>query len=153
MNCQVQSLRRAGDHFVLVTDQGELESRAVINAAGVYGDVLHNEICAETLRIVPRKGEYCLLDRRDGTLVDHTIFQLPGKLGKGILVTPTVHGNLLLGPTAADQDAREGTNTTAAGLANAIDKAQRSVPHLPMTELTKSGGESYLVVGLTKEEL
>ena len=80
MNCQVQSLRRAGDHFVLVTDQGELESRAVINAAGVYGDVLHNQICENKLRIVPRKGEYCLLDRKDGTLVDHTIFQLPGKL-------------------------------------------------------------------------
>ena len=138
MNCQVQSLRRAGDHFVLVTDQGELESRAVINAAGVYGDVLHNQICENKLRIVPRKGEYCLLDRKDGTLVDHTIFQLPGKLGKGILVTPTVHGNLLLGPTAMDLEDREGTNTTSAGLSDAITKAQRSVPQLPMRDVITS---------------
>ncbi|NLU23901.1 MAG: NAD(P)/FAD-dependent oxidoreductase [Clostridiales bacterium] len=149
LNTEVQSLRRAGDHFVVTTAAGDLETRAVINAAGVYGDILHNQICEKQVHIVPRKGEYCLLDRKDGHLVDHTVFQLPGKLGKGILVTPTVHGNLLMGPTAADQDAREGTNTTAAGLAESISKARCSVPDLPLRDVITSfaGLRAHLVDG------
>ena len=100
---QVQHIHRQGDHFVVDTSRGPMESRAVVNAAGVWGDVLHNQLCGDPLRITPRRGEYCLLDRKDGGLVSHTVFQLPGAMGKGVLVTPTVHGNLLLGPTATDQ--------------------------------------------------
>lgn len=99
---QVQHIRWEGDHFVVETGCGPMESRAVVNAAGVWGDVLHNQLCSDPLRITPRRGEYCLLDRKDGGLVSHTVFQLPGAMGKGVLVTPTVHGNLLLGPTATD---------------------------------------------------
>ena len=75
---RVDAIRREGDHFVLSTTGGEMETRTVISAAGVYGDVLHNQLCPDDPRtIVPRKGEYCLLDRRDGALVGRTIFQLP----------------------------------------------------------------------------
>ena len=102
---RVETIRRAGEGYVLETSQGPLETRAVISAAGVWGDVLHNQVCGDTARIVPRRGEYCLLDKKDGGLVQRTVFQLPGPMGKGVLVTPTVHGNLLVGPTAAEQAA------------------------------------------------
>ena len=135
---QVQHIRREGDHFVVETGCGPLESRAVVNAAGVWGDVLHNQLCGDPLRITPRRGEYCLLDRKDGGLVSHTVFQLPGAMGKGVLVTPTVHGNLLLGPTATDQQDRDDTATTQTGLDYAIATAGRSVPNLPMRDVITS---------------
>ena len=135
---QVQHIRREGDHFVVETGCGPMESRAVVNAAGVWGDVLHNQLCADPLHITPRRGEYCLLDRKDGGLVSHTIFQLPGAMGKGVLVTPTVHGNLLLGPTATDQQDRDDTATTQTGLDYAIATAGRSVPNLPMRDTITS---------------
>lgn len=137
-NTEVQRIHRQDDHFLLETAQGVLESRVVISAAGVYGDTLHNQLCETKLTIVPRRGEYCLLDRKDGGLVSHTVFQLPGAMGKGVLVTPTVHGNLLLGPTATDQQDRDDTATTQTGLDHAIATAGRSVPNLPMRDVITS---------------
>ena len=148
-NTEVQHIRRQGDHFLLETAQGVLESRVVISAAGVYGDTLHNQLCETKLTIVPRRGEYCLLDRRDGELVQHTIFQLPSAMGKGVLVSPTVHGNLLVGPTAEDQDNKGCTATTAAGLRRVAETAARSVPNLPMRDVITSfaGLRAHLVDG------
>lgn len=148
-NTEVQHIRRQGDHFLLETVQGVLESRVVISAAGVYGDTLHNRLCETKLTIVPRRGEYCLLDRRDGELVQHTIFQLPSAMGKGVLVSPTVHGNLLVGPTAEDQDDKGCTATTAAGLRRVAETAARSVPNLPMRDVITSfaGLRAHLVDG------
>lgn len=128
---EVQRIRRQDDHFLLETAQGVLESRAVICAAGVHGDTFHNQLCESQLHIVPRRGEYCLLDRRDGGLARHTIFQLPSAMGKGVLVTPTVHGNLLVGPTAEDQEDKGCTATTAAGLRRVAETASRSVRTSP----------------------
>ena len=113
---EVQRIRRQDGGFLLETSRGPLESRTVICAAGVHGDTFHNQLCEGQLHIVPRRGEYCLLDRRDGGLAQHTIFQLPSAMGKGVLVTPTVHGNLLVGPTAEDQVDKGCTATTSAGL-------------------------------------
>lgn len=115
-----------------------LQARTVVNAAGVYSDALHNMVCEHKLSIVPRSGEYCLLDKKDGHLVERTVFQLPGKFGKGVLVTPTVHGNLLIGPTAVDRSDKDATNTTADGLAYATAMAERSVPNLPMRDTITS---------------
>lgn len=83
------------------------------------------------LHIVPRRGEYILLDKKCGALVSRTVFQLPGAMGKGTLVTPTAHGNILVGPTAEDIDDPEDTATTAEGLAKLRATAVRSVPQLP----------------------
>lgn len=145
----VETIARCGDHFVLHTARGDVESRVVINAAGVYGDILHNQLCENKIEITPRRGEYCLLDRRDGEIVKRTIFQLPGALGKGILVSPTVHGNLLIGPTAADQSDRDDTATTAEGLDLACKTALRSVANLPMRDVITSfsGLRAHLTAG------
>ena len=146
---RVETIRRAGEGYVLETSRGPLETRAVISAAGVWGDVLHNQVCSDTACIVPRRGEYCLLDRKDGGLVQRTVFQLPGPMGKGVLVTPTVHGNLLVGPTAADQPQRDRTATTAEGLAYAQDMARKSVPGLPLRDVITSfaGLRAHLAEG------
>ena len=110
----------------------------VVNAAGVYADVLHNMVSSRKMEIIPRKGEYCLMDKKMGNVVKSTIFQLPSRLGKGILVTPTVHGNLLAGPTAEDIPDKEGVNTSAPGLAKVLDMGGRSVPGLSSRQVITS---------------
>ena len=110
----------------------------MVNAAGLYSDVFHNMVSAKKIHITPRRGDYCLLDRTTGDFVKHTIFQLPGKLGKGVLVSPTVHGNTIVGPTAIDIEDREGVNTTAAGLDDLISKAGTTVDGLPIRQVITS---------------
>ena len=121
------------------TDRGSYDTRLVVNAAGVYADVLHNMAApADPMRIIPRRGDYFLLDHTAGDHVRHTVFQLPGKYGKGVLVTPTVHGNLLVGPTAIDVEDKEATNTTAAGLEEVRAKSGLAVKDLPMRQTITS---------------
>ena len=116
---EVQKIEKTAEGWRVTTSQGEAEARTVINAAGVYADSLHNQVCEKKLHITARKGEYCLLDKTAGSHVKSTIFQLPGQYGKGVLVSPTVHGNLLVGPTATDIEDKEDTATTPEGLAPA----------------------------------
>lgn len=120
---------------VHAADENVYEASIVINAAGVHADEIHNMLPAKEehkeMHLIARKGEYCLYDKKAGALVDKTIFQLPGKYGKGILVTPTVHGNLLIGPTAVDIPDKNGVNTTGEGLETVMEKASVSVKKLP----------------------
>lgn len=137
-NTEVARIGRRDGFFRLHTGGDCIDTRVVISAAGVYGDALHNQLCADKLTIVPRRGEYCLLDRTCGQLVQHTIFQLPSAMGKGVLVTPTVHGNLLVGPTAVDQPDKDRTATTAEGLRSVAETAAKSVENLPMRDVITS---------------
>lgn len=135
---EVQNITRDGESWRIDTNQGPVTARYVVNAAGVYADVMHNFVSEQKFTIVPRKGDYCLLDKEAGGLVSRTIFQLPGKMGKGVLVTPTVHGNLLMGPTATDLPDKEATATTAEELNDVQTKAQRSVKNLPLRAVITS---------------
>ncbi len=136
---KVTALAKTGAGWRLETSAGPVAARCVVNAAGVWADVLHNMASAQKIHITPRRGEYLLLDWRAGRHhVDATVFQLPGRYGKGVLVTPTVHGNLLIGPTASDIEDREGTDTTAAGLAEVAQKAALSVADLPLNTVITS---------------
>ena len=137
-NTEVARIERRDGFFRLHTGGDCIDARVVISAAGVYGDALHNQLCADKLTIVPRRGEYCLLDRTCGQMVQHTIFQLPSAMGKGVLVTPTVHGNLLVGPTAVDQPDKDRTATTAEGLRSVAETAAKSVENLPMRDVITS---------------
>lgn len=137
-NTKVTGFTRGEEGWTVHTEQGDFQTRYVVNAAGVYADVLHNIVSARKLHITPRRGDYCLLDRQVGGFVSHTVFQLPGKLGKGVLVSPTVHGNIIVGPTAIDIEDRDGTNTTAAGLEELIAKAGISVDNLPIRQTITS---------------
>lgn len=142
LNTEVLSVERLSEAktegYRVITSQGVLESKVVVNAAGVYADRFHNMVSAEKLHIIPRKGEYCLMDKKVGDLVRHTVFQLPTVYGKGVLVTPTVHGNLLVGPTAADVEDPEALHTTQEGLETVLTKASLSVKELPAREVITS---------------
>ena len=129
--------------------QKDYETRVIINAAGVYADQLHNMVSEKKIEIEPRKGEYLLCDKSVGKMVSHTLFQLPTALGKGILVTPTVHGNLLIGPTAEDQLDKEGTDTSGQGLSLVQEKAALSVKEVPLRQVITSfaGLRARLVKG------
>ena len=117
-----------------------IDTGIVVNAAGVYADVMHNMVCQKKLNITPVKGQYCLMDKTAGGHVKHTLFGLPTKSGKGVLVTPTVHGNLMYGPTADEGDDRADTSTTAAGLNTVLSKASLSVKDLPRSTITSFAG-------------
>lgn len=135
---EVQGIRKTESGWLLETNQGQFEAKCVVNAAGVYADVIHNMVSEQKIRITPRRGDYCLLDKSAGGHVARVIFALPGKYGKGILVTPTVHGNLLVGPTAVDTENKEGSNTTREGLDQVIEKAGENVKNLPMRSVITS---------------
>lgn len=135
---EVNGIAREGDGYLLDTKNGAIRTRYVINAAGLYADCFHNMVSETKLHITPRKGDYCLLDKEAGGHVSHTIFQLPGKLGKGVLVTPTVHGNLLTGPTAVDIEDKEGNATTAEELAFIMEKSSIGVKDVPFRQVITS---------------
>ena len=116
LNREVTAIEK-DEIFKISTAQGEIiESRFLINAAGVYADKIHNMICKESYKITPIKGGYFVMDRSEGNLVSHTIFQCPSKRGKGVVVTPTVHGNLLVGPNADSVYDKDNVATTAENL-------------------------------------
>lgn len=138
LGTEVQLIERVGQDYRIQTNQGVFETKYVINAAGVYADVFHNMVSELKIHIMPRRGDYCLLDKTAGDLVRHTIFQLPTEKGKGVLVTPTIHGNLLLGPTAIDIDDKEATATTAKGLQEVLEKCTKSVKNIPFKQVITS---------------
>ncbi|MCI8482912.1 MAG: NAD(P)/FAD-dependent oxidoreductase [Lachnospiraceae bacterium] len=135
---EVTGLEKKGDAWVVKTNQGEIETKYVVNAAGVHADKFHNMVSDKKMHITPRRGDYCLLDRSTEGFVTHTIFQLPSKFGKGVLVSPTVHGNTLVGPTAIDIENKEGTNTTQEGIDELINKAGTTVKGLPIRQVITS---------------
>lgn len=137
-NTEVKNITRRQNIWKIETTKGTFEAGCIINAAGVYADKLHNMVSQKKIHITPRKGEYCLLDKTAGTHVSHTVFTLPGKLGKGVLVTPTVHGNLLIGPIAADIEDKEGVNTTREGLDEVLQKSAASVKNIPARQVITS---------------
>lgn len=137
-NTEVIRLEKIEKGYRIFTNKGEFETKCIVNAAGVYADDIHNMVSKRKIHITPRKGEYCLLDKSAGAHVSRTVFALPGKEGKGVLVTPTVHGNLLIGPTATDIEEKEGTNTTGNSLAQVINKAGKNVKNLPLRQIITS---------------
>lgn len=151
LNTEVKAIHElgGGDGFVTTTrhydecdeayDTDELYySKIVINAAGVHADIIHNMVSDEKIKITPRKGEYCLLDVTAGRHVKRTIFKMPSALGKGILVSPTIHGNLLVGPTAEDLDDKEGNYTTYEGLDMVNTPGASAVKNVPMNQVITS---------------
>ena len=135
---EVLEIEKAEKGFVVRTNQGEVTTDYIVNAAGVYADKFHNMVSEKKIHITPRRGEYLLLDKTAGNHVHKTIFALPSKLGKGVLVTPTVHGNLLVGPTAIDIEDREGTCTSGSGLNEVMEKAGINVKNLPLKQVITS---------------
>ncbi len=115
---------------VTCADGFTAQAKYVVNAAGVYADVINNMISPDKMHITARKGDYELLDKTCGYMASHTLFQMPTKMGKGVLVTPTCHGNILVGPTATDVTDKDDVATTPEELASAFDRALLTMPSL-----------------------
>ena len=129
-NFKVESINKVDDYFVIKSNKETLEAKFVINAAGIYSDKIAQMIGDNSFSVKPRRGEYILLDKECGKTVSHTIFKTPSKMGKGILVTPTVDGNLLLGPTSVDITDKENKNTTDEGFAKIMSLAKENVDNI-----------------------
>lgn len=138
LNTKAEQIRKVKGGYVVETPEEILKTRAIVNAAGVYADEIHNMVSKEKLKIVARRGDYCLLDKAAGAHVSHTIFPLPNEFGKGVIVSPTIHGNLIVGPTAMDVEDKEANNVRQEGLDFLMAKAEESVADLPMRQVITS---------------
>lgn len=135
---EVKDIDKVEDIYVLRTNKGDIETKIVINAAGVFADEINNMISNNKINIVARRGEYCLFDKSVGNMISKTVFQLPTKMGKGVLVTPTVDGNLLIGPNAIDTEDKNDLNTSLEGINEIISKAALSIKQVPMRQVITS---------------
>lgn len=132
-NTDVEELKKDAEGIWHIrTNNGEYKTRVIVNAAGVYADTFHNMVSENKIHITPRRGDYFIMDKDMGNFVTRTIFPQPTAHGKGILVAPTVHGNLLAGPTAIDINDKESTATTQQGLDAILDGAEAHVKNLPI---------------------
>lgn len=130
LGCAVTKIDVLEEGFEIHSNEESMKSRYVVNAAGLYTDQIAAMVGADHFKIQPRKGQYVLLDKSQGALVSRVLFQVPSKLGKGILVTRTCHGNMMLGPNAEDLTIREDYGTDLNSLEQVIEKARHSVPDL-----------------------
>ncbi len=133
LEAEVTGIDKKENSWNIHTAKGDIEAAYVINAAGVNSDDIHNMVAEETFRILPSAGEYYLLDKSEGTRVSHIVFQCPNKEGKGTLVAPTVHGNLIVGPNSVSGD-KEDISTKTASLDFIRETASKSVPSIAFRE-------------------
>ena len=128
---EVKHIQKSNFGFEVQLTDKSVWAKVVINCAGVYADAVYNGVAtSKPIKIIPRKGEYCLLDKKCGGLTDKTLFQLPSSMGKGVLVAPTTHGNIIVGPSADDVDDKDNVDTSLQVLNYVFDTAMLSVPSL-----------------------
>ncbi len=126
------------NHFIVETSKGKYQSKTVINASGVYADVIRNMVCKPKYEIHPRRGQYFVLDKSEKGLVNSVIFPLPTEKGKGVLVVPTTHDNILVGPDSVFVDDRSDTMTSKEGMNYVRENAGNIVDNVPMNRVIRS---------------
>jgi glycerol-3-phosphate dehydrogenase len=136
LDTKVEGVERGPEVTILKTDQGQLSARWVVNAAGLGGDVVDSFFGREVFHLHPRRGELLVYDKLAAPKVPVIVLPVPSKLGKGVLVSPTIYGNVMVGPTAEDMEDREDTATTEDGFAFLRSKADQLVPSLADEEIT-----------------
>ncbi len=158
LNFRVDKIEKIDDGYRVYAGEDFVDSKFVINCAGVYSDEIAALVGDDSFSVRARRGEYVLLDRECGSHVSHTIFRCPSKMGKGVLVTPTVDGNLLVGPSAEDIDDKEDLSTTAAGLAKVRALAAEQVAGIDFsktitsfTGLRATGSTGDFIINMPKE--
>ena len=130
----VAGVEDLGDHYVVHTASGNYESRYLVNCAGVHGHEISAMVGESEWMPKHSRGEYYLLDKSSGDLVNHVIFQCPSVLGKGVLVAPTVHGNLIVGPNAEPVEDGDDRATTQSGLDQVAAFGRKSVPSIDLRQ-------------------
>lgn len=140
LNTEIVEIKEADDHYILKTKDGEeIETKAVVNAAGLYSDAIHDMVMDDNkFEIRARRGEYLLLDKATAGYVNHVIFNLPTEKGKGILVSPTIDENTLIGPTSDFVDDKADLVTTRKAIEEVIDKVNDTVDNVPVRQVITS---------------
>ncbi len=138
LDFEVNRITKKDEGYEISSESETIKSKCVINAAGLYSDEIAKMIGDNSFDVHPRRGEYILLDKECGSLVNTTVFRTPSKMGKGILVTPTVDGNLLLGPTSEDITDKEDKSTTGEGFAKIIKEAKENIDGIPFNKTITS---------------
>jgi len=138
LNSKVKGIHKNGEVFEVNTENETVTASVVINAAGLYSDEIARMIDDDSFKVTPRRGEYILLDKEEGGLLKHTVFRTPSKMGKGILVSPTVDGNLLVGPTSENIGDKENTGTTKEGFDKIIKEANENASSIAMNKAITS---------------
>ena len=137
-NFEVTSINESQNGFIIKSQKDSVEARFIINCAGIYSDKIAKLIGDDSFEVYARRGEYILLDKECGGVVTHTIFRTPTKMGKGILVSPTVDQNLLLGPTSVNINDKENKATTQEGLNEIIKNSQENLNFVPLSKTITS---------------
>ena len=138
LDFKVDSIEKTAEGYKISAGGESVVAKYVVNCAGVYSDEIAALTGDNDFNITPRKGEYMLLDNECGRFTRRTIFHTPTKMGKGVLVSPTVDGNLLLGPTAVDITDKDDTSTTAEGFAAIFDKTGDNAEGVPFNKVITS---------------
>ena len=138
LNFSVKKIEKCDTGYKIYDERECVDAKAVINCAGVHSDDIARLVGDESFEICARRGEYMLLDKECGDAVSHTVFRCPSKMGKGILVSPTVDGNLILGPTAENIDDKEDKKTTSSGLAKVKLQAAEQVCGIDFSKVITS---------------
>jgi glycerol-3-phosphate dehydrogenase len=125
---EVIAIKKSEDNFIVESTKGTFEGKYVINAAGLYSDTIASMVGTNNFQINPRRGQYILMGKDEGHLVNTVIFQVPTDKGKGILVTTTYHGNFMIGPNAEEVDNKYDVATTSETLKYVIGQARKSIP-------------------------
>ncbi len=137
-NFKVVKIESCEGGFVISSEGESVTAKCVVNCAGVYSDDVAKLVGDDSFDVHPRRGEYLLLDRECGAHITHTVFRCPSKMGKGVLVSPTVDGNLLVGPTAEDIEDKTDTKTTAEGLSKVHKLAAAQVRGINFSKVITS---------------
>ncbi len=138
-NFAVCKIEKADGSFAVTAQSGEtVTGKYVVNCAGGNADKIAELAGDGFFRVIPRAGEYMLLDKVQGHKAKHTLFQCPSDKGKGILVSPTVHGNLLVGPTAIPVETSESRDTTQSGLDEVAELSRKTVPSVDLRQVITS---------------
>ena len=138
LNFEVSAMEKKEGFWEIRSGKENVRAKFIINAAGIFSDRIAKMAGDASFEIRPRRGEYILLDKECGSMLKSTVFRTPSKMGKGILVSPTVDGNLLLGPTSEDIEDKSDKKTTAEGFAKVIKEANENVEDLPMNKTITS---------------
>lgn len=133
LDSKVTRIVKISGGYEITAGNNIYRTKSVINAAGISADEIHNMVAEPAFKIIPDRGEYYLLDKTEGKRVNRVIFQCPTKAGKGVLVAPTVHGNLIVGPNS-DIIESDDTATTLKGIGFVAKMARKSVPNVNLRE-------------------
>ncbi len=138
LNSEVIDIERIDGGYRIFTRDKKIDTKYVVNCAGVYADEIHNMVASPEFKITPRRGQYFLLDKSAGNMVNRVIFQCPTEISKGVVVLPTVHGNLLVGPDAENIDDKENRETTDDRLKYVRETASKSCAKIPFNAVITS---------------